>query len=1366
MKKFRLIEYFSFILFTLSINAQNFEKFTNKEGFSQNTISSITKDSYGFLWYGTPNGLIKHDGYQFRTFTSKSKTNGKIISNSIKYLYNDSNNILWIATNKGLNAYLPSLEKFVTIPLEKEISITKVREDSEGRIWFSGEKSIYCCTPINIETASFNISKNLLSQFSRTHIINDFIFKDADNILLATTYGLEKITLGSKRDIKELSIESLIRYKNFEPLNVTSIFKKESVFWIGTNTGGYKTTLESNVSYILETLGTKQKQELYIETIYEDNIGHIWFGTRGHGLFKYNTDKKETTQYSYNSKKRKGISSNYIKTIFKDNYNVLWIGTAQGGLNKLDLNQKPFFNYTNNPYDSNSIPDNLINSILEDRNGKLWISAYHNPLVISNQIINKETIDKLEFKNIQIPIEKNDVVRCLYEDKKGFVWIGTDFSLIVYNPTLKKFKKVTLKHQKTILKTNLTRKIIELDDDNILFGGNRILVVKNPWSQLNSNNNSILNVKSLIDLSPIRVQTILKDNHNIWIGTNKGLLQTSFDGEQINITNKENNGFKLSTEDIFSLHREKKSLWIGTYGDGLYQLSFDSEENPTEIKDLRENDILSNDVIYSILKDTDSIIWISTDKGLVKFNTENHRTNSYDVRDGLQQNNFREAAYCKGKSGYFYYGGLKGLTIFKPENIKVNKQTPNVLISEFLINNKPVKIGEEVSGETILKKSITKTDSITINEKERIISFNLTVDQTSTPSKNQLSYTLEGFNKDWIKVEKGKAIVTYTNLSSGAYIFKTKAANSDGIWSTSERKLFLKVIPPWYKTWWSYSLLLILFISIAVGVVYYSIHHEKLKQIIKYDEIVKEKLETINDGKIRYFTNLSHEFRTPLTLISGPLERIIANNTDQANNEYLTIIKKNTTRLIQLVDQLITFRQAEKGQVRLHYSKVSLGDIIYPATEAFEGYAIEKDLDFSHQINNPNEEIIVDLENIERIVFNLLSNSFKHTSSQGIIKIKAEIEIIANKKWIKIDVIDNGKGIEPKDIDNIFERFYQLGSADGDIKGGGIGLSFCKSLVDLMEGEIFAKSNPGVETCFTVKIPSKNNEDLEVSPVKKNNKPLVNEWKPVSSKIEEKLVPSDEQQNKEKPSILVVEDEKDIQNFLNNELSLKYNVTIANNGIEALEILKIKEPLLIVSDVMMPEMNGYELCENLKKNPETWHIPVLMLTALGTIEDTIKGLEYGADEYLSKPFSIKHLELRIDRFIENNYKIKEHFSKKSDLSKNEFQLSKRDELFISQIVEIIEKNLSNSEFGVEELSREIGLSSVQFYRRLKKLTGQVPNVYIRNYRLQRAAEMLKSNEGYNVSEVRYQIGIESKSYFSKIFKQLHGISPSELIKKN
>ncbi|MEP5914825.1 MAG: ATP-binding protein, partial [Flavobacteriaceae bacterium] len=1044
-----------------------------------------------------------------------------------------------------------------------------------------------------------------------------------------------------------------------------------------------------------------------------------------------------------------------------------------GGINKLDVSQKRFTTYANNPYDKQSIADNLTTSIIEDHNGRLWVSGYNRTLYRSTDPVTEKTVQNLKFKTYadKIPLVDGDIVRRIYEDKRGYLWFGTDSTVVVYNPMDNVFKKVTLKENGNAARNQYTGDIYQIDKENILLAGDQFRVLENPWPQIQKNNNPSIPVKFVQNLGSQRVRTILKDTRNsFWFGTANGVLHGKFNGNGIDldkeITDKADEKLKLSYHDIFSIHKsDDQNIWIGTFGGGLNKLSLDSSGNPVRVEYFRKNNLLPDDAIYGILQEGEKALWISTDMGLVKFHLDNDKIDVFDVRDGLPQNNFRQSSYHKGKSGYFYFGGLNGLTIFKPADIKLNAQPPEILITDLLINNKKVEIGAKLNNRFVLKKSISETENIVVSQDQQIIAFNVAVKHTSTPSKNKLAYKLEGFNDSWVEDKTGKNTITYTNLSAGEYVFKVKAANGDGVWSTDTKVLNIEILPPWYQTWWSYLIFSLLTIAICIGIIVYFVQHERLKQRLKYEKLDKERVHTINQGKFRYFTNLSHEFRTPLTLIAGPLERVMNHNSDIRNEKYLAIIQKNTKRLLSLADQLITFRKAEQGHINLNLSKNTLGGFMYPTTEAFENYSIEKNINFFYKINSPNEEIVIDVEKSERIIFNLLSNAFKNTPPGGNISIESGISNISGKKMICIDVIDTGKGIPEADLENIFERFYQLGNKHGNISGGGIGLAFCKSLLDLLGGEISVKSNPNIETRFSITIPSKMAREQNDAIIGVSEKSFIQDWVPLSSEVIHKESLETVNGALKEHTILVVENEVDVQTFLMGTLSDTYNVILANNGVEGLQRIGQQEPDLVVSDIMMPQMDGFEFCEKIKSDTATCHIPVLLLTALGENQDIIKGLEFGADEYISKPFSIKHLELRIQKLIKNNVQLKEYFSKNSALPKKDIGISKRDKEFLSNVIDIVENNISNSNFGVEELASKIGLSTSHFYRRLKQLTGQIPNVYLRNYRLQRAAELLKNNEGLNVAEVMYQIGIESNSYFSTSFKKLHGVSPSEYLKK-
>ena len=1356
-------------LFSYTISAQKITRFSNKEGFNQNTINTISKDKYGFLWFGTPNGLIRYDGYDFKTFSSQANYKERVESTNVKFLFNDDNGVLWIGTNLGLNVYIPRIEKFYKVPLNKSISVDLIKAGPGGEIIFIGDHKLHSCKLINEEEGVFKVSEDVFNPTKANERITNFSFQK-NTLLLGTNNGLKKLTLKPTT----FDVESEVYYKEFQGNSITAFLSLESenLLFIGTSKGFYKTAINRDEITIFKSFGNNDNTSippLRVSEIIQDSSGDIWFATQGNGLYNYTIKSEVFKHYSYDPKDEYGLGSKIVNSLFQDDYDVLWIGTAQGGLNKLDLAQKEFVTYSNNFFDSVSLSDNLITSILEDNKGRLWLSGFNIPLYRSTSKVTDKTVQNLEFENLksQVVFEKTDVVRHIYEDSKGFIWIGSDQCTVVYHPQKNQFKKVSLTSKGKALPNRPIRGFIEIDEKNMMSIGFDLKIIRNPWNTLKNQINPLLEISAVLHQPGVRFQTVIKDTEtSFWFGTNKGLLHGQFDGRSIQIdqeySHQDSESQKLSNSDVFSLYQNKqKELLIGTFGGGLNKLTHNKSDSKVNIEVVSGTDVHLDDVIYGILPENDDNLWLSTDIGLINYNSAENTAKIFDVRDGLTQNNFRQGAFYKGTSGYFYFGGLNGLNIFKPNAITLNRQTPKILITELYINNEQIKIGDELNGNVILEASITEKRNLRIREDQRVISFNVVAKQSSTPSKNKIAYKLEGFDNVWTEKESGKQTITYTNLSSGNYTLKIKAANSDGLWGDETAQIDLKIVPLWYKTWWSYSLYLLLFVGIILGVIIYFVRLEKLKQRLNYEQLDKDRLEVINQGKFRYFTNLSHEFRTPLSLISGPLERLIdLNKENESNQKYLSIIQKNSKRLLSLANQLITFRQAEQGQLNLNLTKLTLAEFIYPTTEAFENYAYEKNINFFYKIEDSNTDIVVDIEKLERILYNLLSNAFKNTPSQGSIWIEAKIVTKKDKKRIKIEVVDTGKGIEKKYLETVFQRFYQLGSeSKSNISGGGIGLSFCKTMLTLLGGSIKAKSTPGIETRFSFTVPLKQTLEQTEDTNSQSTQSFIKHWVPLNSTTYE--FSNAQESKKDKHTILIVEDQEDVRNFLSEVLSETYNVVCAINGIEGLEKLTQRAFDLVLSDVMMDGMDGFEFTKQVKSNSTTSHIPVILLTALNEDDDIIKGLEIGADEYISKPFSVKHLELRIQKFIETNQLKKDHFSKSSFAPPESVELNTKDREFIDEITTIIEENLANSSFGVEELAKEMMISSSHFYRKLKTLTGQIPNAYLRKYRLNKAAELLTSNEGYNVSEVMYQIGIESSSYFSTAFKKLYGVSPSD-----
>ena len=548
-------------LFTQQINSQNFERISNKEGFNQNTVNAIEQDKYGFLWYATPNGLIRYDGYEFKTFTTQSKGKGAISSNNITYLFNDKDGILWIGTNVGINIYVPWLERFFTVPLKYNIDVNKIDSENDGYVWVSSSKELLRCKLTNINEGKFSVSDNILDKKTENIKISTFSFGLNSSIILGTNKGLKKVSYQSEFSLVNKDSFNLDEFRFFNDKEITEIIKADNIFWIGTKKGLYSSNLDSNSKYLVKKIKIlNEESEFFVNSLFKDNENTIWIGTIGDGLYKYNPILNSFGHFNYDLNDKNSISSRQINAVYQDSFNVIWVGTAQGGINKLDLFQKPFYSYTNNPTNKLSIGDNLITSILEDNKGRVWVSGYHKKLFRSLEVVNENTVNNIKFEDLQakLPIEKSDVIRSIYQDQRNYIWFGTDKKVFVYNPIKKDFKEVQFLSEKDKLPLLLVREIAQINETDIVLSGNKIIVIENPWKEIEEKRNPKIHIKSSLKIAASRVQCFLQDSNNqLWFGTDYGLLQCTYKEGKIKVIRQyqenKTGSSKVSYNSIFTL---------------------------------------------------------------------------------------------------------------------------------------------------------------------------------------------------------------------------------------------------------------------------------------------------------------------------------------------------------------------------------------------------------------------------------------------------------------------------------------------------------------------------------------------------------------------------------------------------------------------------------------------------------------------------------------------------------------------------------------------------------------------------------------------------------------------------------------------
>ncbi|MFC2090374.1 two-component regulator propeller domain-containing protein, partial [Bacteroidota bacterium] len=1331
-----------------------------------NTVWSIEQDKDGIFWIGTANGLIKYDGYSFNDLSLDPIYQSDIFHVRIREIIADKDGLIWIFSANGLNIYYPDRDRFFNISHDSLAGFNGIKMDASGSIWVFGEGFMASVkTEIRTDTVLTHWIPYTFPEHLSDMRINDMLKENDELYLLATSQGIYEMQLSETDDTTEFIYDSLL-----PDIPANRILKHNDIIWIGTSSGLYKTVLDGKkLHYINEYHPVSSDPNSLISgDIRSLLIGpedRLWIGTWGGGLSAYNNEQNVFNNFLFDPRQEDGISSSTIYCLHKDPFDIIWIGTAQGGLSKLDLAKKQFNNLVHNPYDEKTIPGNLINSVLEDSEGYLWIASYEDPLCRSNEKISEEGINNLSFRRFNRwhnSFEDKNILS-IHEDDHGYIWLGYDHSVVVYNRFQDTFTEITFDLNGNTLPNELSKVnfIGNIDDERILIGGNQIIILKNPWQFFSSGR--FKNIPAYIHSNNTVVITAeIESPEKIWIGYyNQGLAQYQMrDDSLVRVAEyaySVNNDAWAPNTSVFSiLHDNEQRLWVGSFGSGLNQMIYDNQDDRSSgrLKKL----VLDDNVIYGIIEENDTILWLSTDLGICKINTNSLESTRFKMADGIVSNNFRKNAYHRGRSGLYYFGGLNGLTMFEPEKIKPNLLPPEIKLTALKINDKSITPSQAINKRSRLEKPISETSILKLVRSDRTVAIDVIVMHTASPEKNSFSYILEDFDDDWRSINSGSFTLNYTNLPLGKYKLRIMGYNGDGIPSEKETVLDIVMLAPWYATIFSKILFVLLGISLVAGIAIYFIKLQNLQNTLHFEKLDKERITAINMAKLRFFTNISHEFRTPLALISIPLQKLHDLIQDREQRKYLEAAEKNTSKLIRLIDQLLTFRRIEQGKLDLKYSLSTLDDFLYPIVEAFEGLSNKKEIEFHYLVKDPELNFASDLEKMEQVLYNLLSNAFKYTPLGGRVTLEGRSTVIEHKKYVSFEIRDTGKGIHQKDIKLIFDRFYQ---SDSELRnmGTGIGLSLCKSIVELHNGIIQVESKQKTGTSFMVHIPYIKDGPAEIKEIE------VNRMDPLKLLEFEELttntVTITHKQGDTHGTILIVDDEEDFRKAILDIFRNKFRILEAMNGKEALEIARTDNPDLIISDVRMPVMNGYDLCNNIKTDIELCHIPFILLTALEEMENHIQGMEFGADLYISKPFNLKYLEVSVKKLIDNRKKILEHFKRTSNVLPKNIKISGIDREFIERINEAIQQNLDNSTFGVAELAAEVNISPSYFYRKLKLLTGQIPNEYIRNYRLQMAADLFTNNPGINVKTVMYEVGFESASHFSHAFKKKYDVSPSD-----
>ena len=1348
------------------MKAQTGKFYSTDKELSNSLINAVYQDRKGFIWIATENGLNKFDGTRFSIYRHNATDSTSLKNNYVRTLFEDSRGNFWIGCINGLQRYDRATDNFHELFISrkdgrKNPHITSIIERRNGDLWIATSGQGAISLKKNSNPASFHIETELTDRIGSNYL--NVIFEDSrQNLWIATEEkGLYRYSPESKElksykapyhiagdDVSAICEDAhgqifvgtltkgLFRLSsrqegNFEPvlyqnrmnLNIrTLIIDTRGKLIIGTDGEGVK-EYQPQQDIIVDSeinAGPFDFSKSKVHSLIEDKDHNLWLGIFQKGLILVPGISNKFDYYGYKSIHNNTIGSSCVMAIHTDEQATIWIGTDNDGLYAINDQGKQLRHYTHQAGNPQSVPGTIL-CLYEDSNQELWLGSYFNGLARMNkQTGTCQDATSLLQGNLNAGKPK---VSCIIEDKNKNLWVGT------YGSGLYKINLPT----QHVTYYESTRN--ENDDWSI----NRL---PNDW-----------------------ISYLLEDREGmIWIGTYKGLAVLNPQTDNFINYKKQNN--LLPGYVVYSLLESSNGeIWAGT-SEGLVCLN---KDRLTPVL-FTTADGLPSDIICGLAEDEKKNIWISTHQGISKLNPPEKKFINYYAGDGLQGNEFTRTAVFKDKRGKIFFGGTNGVTAFYPQDITEIKKEMNVLITGFHVANRPVKKGDKSGNNVITDTAVMDTEQFTLAYNENTFSIDFSVLEFSNPDRISYQYKIKELGDEWISTQPGTNRVTYSSLKPGKYTFSVQARDHNNF--SNIRTVTIAITPPWYQTWWAKVIW-----GCLGALLIYALTMYILSRIRHRQEVMRQKhMEQINEAKLQFFINISHEIRTPMTLIISPLEKLLAEHSEK-QPVYL-MIYRNAQRILRLINQLMDIRKLDKGQMHLKFRETDIVGFINDLMQTFNYQAQKKNITFTFEKELEGADSLkvwIDLNNFDKVLMNVLSNAFKYTHEGGNIEVSLKTGHNdayrgALKDYFEIDITDNGIGIDKNKIEQIFERFYQI---DNDMTqsnfGTGIGLHLSRSLVELHHGIIKAENREdGQGTRFIIRLPLGSNhlkaEELE-NPEETGSEPTI-------SQLPKDSIYETEEENKtneyRKPKaktryrVLIVEDDEEIRRYTRSELDSDFRIYECTNGREGLETILKEKPDLVISDVMMPEMDGITLCRKIKQNININHIPIILLTAKSKAEDQIEGLEIGADAYIVKPFNTELLRTTISNLIANRERLRGKLVGEQQVEEKitKIEMKSNDEILMSKVMKTINDHLADPTLNVEMLAANVGMSRVHMHRKLKELTNQSARDFIRSIRLKQAANLLRE-KNLSVSEVAYATGFSNLSHFSNTFRDFYGISPSE-----
>lgn len=1342
----------------------NFTSITIKEGLSSNTINAIVKDRFGLMWFGTGNGLNKFDGSNFTIYRHGLSGNG-IPSNEVLSMFEDNTGRIWVGTSGGgLSCYDRKVDQFKRFRGDgswreiSDVSIRAICQDHKGDLWVGTYEDLR-----TIDVKSGRITRMKIPEPDNKDMgafVVLSLFEDTRHRMwIGTNYGLYRYDWSSgafKRFSHNQQDKSTLSNNTVKSI----IEDSKGDLWFGTYDGLNK--WKDNESFEIYRHENQSPQSLSNNVIFTMRVnrnGQIWIGTEG-GINIFDPQSGIFRQLTADPRNAASLKSNSIRCIFIDSGDIYWIGTFTEGIEKYDPHLALFNQKKSNPFDPLGLKSPIVTAFAECSNGNIFIGTE-----AGVALLDKKT-GFLHSFNIQSKLSPPGgalSVTSLYIDKKGNLWAGTYHNgLFRMDPATRKYTQYTANEAGSGIYSNDITCINADTRGRVWVGtlGRGIDIYdgnKNSFSHLTCRNATDGPGMNL-PLNGFISSIVRNSDGRMWIAS-MGTGIAVFDTEHQNWVHYNKKNSALADDIVMNLFATNTgSVWAGTNQGISY---FDN--NQKKAVSYGESQGLANCFVKTILQDNNGILWLSTDRGISSFDSRKKVFRNFTGENGVQQGAFLPGAGIKTREGDIFFGGQDGFNFFNPLRLPVVSRPGRVILSSLTVDNAAVNPGSE----SPIREHISTAKDIVLNYGQNFAISYVALDYTS-PNQNQYAYRLRDFDKGWNYV-KGIRTASYTNIDPGTYNFEVMASKDGNRWDNPVTTISITILPPFWRTVYAYIAYLLILGSALFFIRRRGIRkirrqfeqeQEKLQvsQLIEQERREAERLHELDLLKIKFLTDLSHEFRTPVSLILAPVEKLLEKSVPGNDTEDLKMINRNGRRLLNLVNQLLDFRKMEEQKLKLYLSPGEMMSFITESCEAFKDLALKKQVTLEVDVQQEALRAHFDPDKLERIIFNLLSNAFKFTPAGGVISVSARIEkeSLLNA-YLLLKVTDTGIGIQADDIEKIFERFYQSRQSSAIVnQGTGIGLAITKEFVELHGGTIQAQSVAGQGASFLVKIPVTVivEPDDDESHCIQADKHIADE-------------PARGENTAAMPTILLVEDNDEFRSYLSDHLKQYYHIIEAANGKEGWQKTLGAHVNLVVSDINMPYMDGIELSRKIKADKRTCHTPVILLTAMTGEEDQLKGLKTGANDYLTKPFNFQILQARIDNLLDLNKNLKDTYSRQIQMVGSQVETESADVKLLNAIVKYIEEQLSEPGLSVEELSRHVGMSRGSLYYKVLEITGQTPVEYIRNVKLDKAAQLLESSD-YNVAQIAYTTGFGTPSYFSRIFKARFGMLPSEylIIKRN